>query len=131
MSVTIMVSLFGKPGQELDEGAPVTAEELRGLGRRLHERLDEAASIVEKLCGAGWESQMSLYDIILSHPYLNTTAEVEAKLEELGIDPQQVFIEEWEDEEDFDEEFEGEEGFEGESEFGEEGDEEEDRFKGA
>jgi hypothetical protein len=109
MPVTIMLHLFAKPGQELNEGEEVTPDQLRALGQSLQERLTEAGDIVEKLTGTGWEAQMALYDVILSHPYFHTEAQVAEKLTELGIDPESVFIDEWEDEE---EEFleEGEEG---------------------
>jgi hypothetical protein len=96
-----MVGLFGKPGQELDEGKAVTPDEIRALGQCLHERLNEAADIIDKLNRTGWESEMSLYDVILSHPYLRTEAEVESKLLELGIDPQKVCIMEDPDEDEY------------------------------
>jgi hypothetical protein len=104
MSVQLMIFLFGKPGQELDEGSEVTAKELRELGKNLHARLDEAANNVEKLTNAGWQAEMTLYDIILSHPYLNTVAAVEEQLEKLGIDPETVTIDDWDDEEEEEEE---------------------------
>jgi hypothetical protein len=109
-----MIFLFGKPGQELEEGGEVTASQLRELGKNLHARLDEAADNVEKLTNAGWQAEMTLYDIILSHPYLNTVAAVEEQLEKLGIDPETVTIDDWDDEEeeeemeDFEDEPEGE-----------------------
>jgi hypothetical protein len=90
--------LFGKPGQELEEGGGVTPTELRGLGKALHARLEEAADIVEKLEGAGWEVQMGLYDVFLTHPYLDSAAAVEEKLRDLDIDPEHVSIDEWPDE---------------------------------
>lgn len=100
MAVTVMLHLFGKPGQELEEGGEVTAEQLRSLGRDLYERLNEAAAIVEKLTGGGWEAQMMLYDISLDNPYINTQLQAETKLIDLGIDPEKLWIDEWEDEED-------------------------------
>lgn len=99
MPVTIMLYLFGKPGVELREGEDVTPEELRALGDDLKERLTSAAEVVEKLTGAGWDAQMTLYDILLSHPYIDTEAQAAEKLEELGIDSSRVHIDEWEDEE--------------------------------
>jgi len=103
MAVTLMVPLFGKPGQEIPEGSEVTAQELRALGQDLQARLQEAADVVEKLTGAGWEAQMLLYDICLSHPYMQTAVQAEEKLHDLGINPESVIIDEWpdEDEEDF------------------------------
>src|SRR4051812_30222392 len=79
MPVTIMLYLFGKPGVELREGEDVTPEELRALGDDLKERLTSAAEIVEKLTGAGWDAQMTLYDILLSHPYIDTEPQAAEK----------------------------------------------------
>lgn len=104
MSVTLSLFLFGKPGQELDEGGDVTPEQLRALGKEMHARLEEAATIVEKLGNTGWEIQMGLYDVFMSHPYLTSASAVEEKLQDLGIDPEHVSIDEWPDEEDDDEE---------------------------
>jgi hypothetical protein len=100
MAVTLIVPLFGKPGQELNEGGEVTAPQLRDLADDLQARLREAADIVEKLTAAGWETEMTLYDIMLSHPYVTTEVQAQAKLDDLGIDPERVHIEEWPDEED-------------------------------
>jgi hypothetical protein len=103
--------LFGKPGWELNEGEEVTPEQLRALADDLHARLTEAADVLEKLTAAGWDAQMTLYDVFLSHTYITTAAQAEEKLLDLGIDPKLVAIDELEDEEeveDVDEEFEGE-----------------------
>ncbi|HXG12958.1 MAG TPA: hypothetical protein VNK04_24585 [Gemmataceae bacterium] len=96
--VTISLFLFGKPGQELNEGGEVTPDELRALGKDLRARLEETADLLEKLTAAGWEAQMGLYDVMLSHPYLRTASEAEAKLLDLGIDPEKVCLDEWPDE---------------------------------
>ena len=98
MSVTLMMYLFGKPGQEPDEGEEVTPQQLRQLGADLKGRLDEAADIIEKLTGAGWDAQMALYDILLSHPYITSAVQAEQQLQDLGIDPEKVHVEEWPDE---------------------------------
>jgi hypothetical protein len=100
MAVSLNLFLFGKPGQELDEGGSVTASQLRDLSRKLHARLEETATIVEKLTATGWEAQMGLYDINLYHPYINTAPHAEEKLRELDIDPETITIDEWEDEDD-------------------------------
>jgi hypothetical protein len=104
MAVSLNLYLFGKPGQELNEGGPVTAQEVRELGQELQARLKAVAAIVEKLTATGWEAQMGLYDINLYHPYIDTATHAEEKLHELGIDPARVCIDEWEEEDD--EEFE-------------------------
>lgn len=116
MSVSVMLYLFGKPGQELDEGGEVTAAQLRDLGTELNARLQNAADIVGKLTETGWEAEMGLYDIYLHHPYVRTEQEARMRLDELGIDPEQVFIDEFEDEEELEDEvgLEDEEDDEGE-----------------
>ncbi len=107
MGVTLMVHLFGKPGQELDEGSEVTGQQIRELADHLAARLREDADTVDKLTGAGWQAEMALYDVILSHPYVSTEAETLIRLNDLGIDPEAVCIFEFEDEdEDIDEDFE-------------------------
>ena len=98
MGVVLTLTLFGKPGMELEEGAAVTAQQLRDLGRDLLARLDKAADIVEKLTGAGWEAQMALYHISLVHPYIHSSTQAVQKLLDLGIDPEDVDIDEWEEE---------------------------------
>jgi hypothetical protein len=109
MAVTLMLYLFGKPGVELNEGAEVTPKDLRDLGADLQARMNAAADIVEKLAGAGWEARLSLYDVMLSNPYVETAVQAEGRLLALGIDPDAVAIDEWpEEEEEFEEEFGGE-----------------------
>jgi hypothetical protein len=115
MSVFVSIWLFGKPGHELDEGEPVTAEEVRALADELHARLHDTANIVEKLTGAGWEAYTALYDIHFSHPYLTTKTAVEEQFLSLGIDLDRLCIEELEDEDDFIDD-EDEEGWEDEGE---------------
>jgi hypothetical protein len=101
MSVFVSIWLFGKPGHELNEGEPVTTEELRALAEELHDRLNATADIVEKLTRAGWEAHMALYDIHFSHPYINTKTGAEEQFLSLGIDLDRLCIDEWEDEDDF------------------------------
>jgi hypothetical protein len=105
MAVTLSIFLFGKPGQELNEGGEVTPQEVRALARELADRLEHTATTLEKLTGAGWEAEMALYDILLAHPYVRTESEARMRLDDLGIDPEEVAILEFEDE---DEEFEDE-----------------------
>jgi hypothetical protein len=101
VSVLANVWLFGKPGQELNEGSEVTAAEIRELAQCLAERLQRVADIVDKMTGAGWDAQMCLYDVVLSHPYVRTEADARTRLDDLGIDPDEVCLMELEDEDDF------------------------------
>jgi hypothetical protein len=119
VSVSVTLWLFGKPGHELNEGEEVQADQIRALAQGMKERLELAADIVEKLTGAGWEAQMGLYDVMLYNPYVRTEADVRTRLDDLGIDPDEVSILEFEgdeDDEDFDELEGEEEGFTGEGE---------------
>jgi hypothetical protein len=119
VSVSVTLWLFGKPGHELSEGEEITAEQIRDLAQGMKERLEQAADIVEKLTGAGWEAQMGLYDVMLYNPFVRTEADVRTRLDGLGIDPDEVSILEFEGEDDEDEfdELEGEgEEFPGEEE---------------
>jgi hypothetical protein len=119
VSVSVTLWLFGKPGHELNEGEDVHADAIRALAQSMKERLEQAADIVEKLTGAGWEAQMGLYDVMLYNPYVRTEADVRTRLDDLGIDPDEVSILEFEgdeDEEEFDELEGEEEGFTGEGE---------------
>ncbi|MCI0465135.1 MAG: hypothetical protein L0Z62_50075 [Gemmataceae bacterium] len=104
MSVLVSLWMFGKPGMELREGEDITADEIRALQQELFERLGRAAEIVEQMTAAGWDAQMSLYDVMLSHPYVRTEADARTRLDDLGIDPEEVHIDEFEDEEDFEDE---------------------------
>jgi hypothetical protein len=98
MSVMLTLPLFGKPGHELEEGSEVTGQQLRDLGQDLAARLAEAADLVDQLTGAGWEAQLTLYDVMLSHPYVETEAEARSRLDALGIDPDRIHIDEFDDE---------------------------------
>jgi hypothetical protein len=48
MSVVICLPLFGPPGRELEEGAVIHGPELRELGVRLGERVNEAADTLDR-----------------------------------------------------------------------------------
>ena len=60
---------------------------------------DRLSGILDKLTGAGWSAQTTLYDIFLSHPYVRTEAEARMRLDDLGIDPDEILIMESDDEE--------------------------------
>jgi hypothetical protein len=119
MAVFINLPLFFKPGYELGEGEEVTGEQIRNLGQDLAARLEHIGNLVDKLTGAGWEAQTGLYDVMLSHPFFRTADEARAQLDGLGIDPEHVNLDEFEDEDDelledeFDEEDEREDEGEG------------------
>jgi hypothetical protein len=120
MAVHISVFLFSKPAHELDkEGEEISGADVRALAEEMHQRLLHTAEVLDKLTAHGWEATMMLYDVALSHPYINTEAEARDRIADLGIDPDRICFMEFEDEEEWDEEEEFEEEF-GEGEFEEE-----------
>jgi hypothetical protein len=97
--------LFSKPAHELDrEGEEVEPNEVRALADHLQQRLRETADALEKLTTHGWEATMMLYDICLSHPYINTEAEARGRIEDMGLNPDDFCFMEFDDEEEWDEE---------------------------
>jgi hypothetical protein len=98
MCASIQLHLFGKPAVYLDEGGPVTAQQLRELGQDLKAHLDKAADALQKLQADGWQVTMCLYDVELVNPSVKTAKEAEERLKALGIDPTDVGIDAAEDE---------------------------------
>jgi hypothetical protein len=92
MAVNVCLTLFGSPGQELEEGTDVTAAKLRALAADLNERLLKAAEIVDKLSAAGWSAQAGMYDIIFLNDDIQTRDDARRRLQELGIDPEELMI---------------------------------------
>jgi hypothetical protein len=92
MGVTVSLPLFGEPGRELDEGSVLTGKQLRELATGLHERLDKAAAALDALAAAGWKANVALFDAILYHPQILTRDDVERRVRELGIDPENLII---------------------------------------
>jgi hypothetical protein len=87
-----------KPEDELvDANQAVTYEQLHALAQDMHERLTEAANILKVLTKAGWGATMMMYDIWLSPADAESAAEVKAELAKLGIDPDKLRIEDFED----------------------------------
>ena len=101
MGVTVCLPLFGNPGHELEEGAPVRGDHLRNLAAELQERLQKAAERLDKLADAGWRTQAAMYEVILHHAAVQTREEASRRLQDLGIDPEELMIvEDVEDDED-------------------------------
>ena len=101
MGVTVCLPLFGNPGHELEEGAPIKGDHLRNLAVELQERLQQAAERLDKLTGAGWRTQAAMYEVILHHAAVATREEAARRLQDLGIDPEELMIvEDVEEEED-------------------------------
>ena len=57
------------------------------------------ADALDKLTSAGWEASMGLYDVLLSHPYIDSEADARGRIEDLGLDPEHFHFPEWEDDE--------------------------------
>jgi hypothetical protein len=92
MGVTICLPLFGPPGRELEEGLDVNDVQLRNLASELHERLHKAAGILEKLHAAGWSARVAMYDVILTRLGVETKADAERYLGELGLAAEEFLI---------------------------------------
>jgi len=90
MSVTICMPLFGSPDRELERGA--RSKDLRTLADSLRERLLQAADDLDKLTAGGWSAQVAMFDLLLSHPHVDTREKAETRLRALGIDPEQLLI---------------------------------------
>jgi hypothetical protein len=103
MGITVCLPLFGNPGHELevDEGDPAKSKDLRRLGDALRDRLAKAADDLDKVNADGWSAHLGMYDLILTHPDVDTRAMAEDRLRAIGIDPAELLIvEDVEDEED-------------------------------
>src|SRR5260370_9151596 len=88
MPISIMMHLFSKPAIELGkEGEPIDAADIRMLAEELHNRLRAAADAMDCLTGKGWDAQMALYDVILSHPYIDSEADARDRIADLGLNP--------------------------------------------
>ncbi len=92
MGVTVCLPLFAAAGQELEEGRALRGSQLRDLAAALNERLLAAADLLDRLAAAGWSSQVALYDVILSNSAVQTKADAERRLRELGADPEKFII---------------------------------------
>ncbi|SRR5581483_3405969 len=92
MGVTVCLPLFGPPGRELDEGSDIKGVQLRKLATELHERLDKAAEMLEKLHAAGWSARVAMYDVIVTRLGVETKADAERWLGELGLAAEEFLI---------------------------------------
>ncbi len=102
MGVVICLPLFGPPGRELEEGAPLKGKPLRDLAAELTERLHKAADTLDKLTAAGWHTQLAMYDVLLSQPGVETRDEAIRRLGALGVNTDELMILEEEEAEDED-----------------------------
>jgi len=81
------------------EGGKATPEMLREKGKELKERLEKAAEVLGKLLKNGWElveGYGALYSLELTKEI--SLEEAREELLTLGIDPDEVNLEEFEDE---------------------------------
>jgi hypothetical protein len=92
MGVVICLPLFGPPGRELEEGAPLVGKPLRDLAAELTERLHKAADTLDKLSAAGWHTQLAMYDVLLSRPGIETQDEAVRRLSALGVNTEELMI---------------------------------------
>jgi hypothetical protein len=95
--VDVGIFLWHKPGEELGEGEPLTAERLRQRAAQLQSHLQQVAAILEKLGAAGWSAATGLYDVRLTHPRVTTANQALDYLAKLGVDPDGVYIDEFDE----------------------------------
>lgn len=98
MSVSVSLFLFGKPEQMIDE--PVSAQRLRDLRDQLNASLTASANALERMTADGWESEVALYDIVFTHPEVNTERQAIKRLKGLGLSAKDFRIDEHDDAED-------------------------------
>jgi hypothetical protein len=94
---SLSIWLFGKPAWELEglEGGELDSkffEEIAALGKELRERLEWVSRIAKVLLDHGWDPSGGLYDITF---YKSISEELARKeLQELGLDPEEMNLEE-------------------------------------
>jgi len=100
MPVNVCLPLFGNPARELGEGAALRGRDLRELGQNLHQRLEKAADMLEKLQAAGWTARVAEFDVMLTRADVQTRESAERLLREADVELEQLIIlEEVEEEE--------------------------------
>jgi hypothetical protein len=92
MGVTVSLPLFGNPGRELEEGEPIRGRQLRDLADNLHQRLLQAAELIDKLALDGWVTQTAMFDVLLNHREVETQEQAVTRLRALGADPDAFLI---------------------------------------
>ena len=85
---TISIWLFGKPEWEFN--GKVSAKEIKSKGEELKNRLKEVSETMEKLLSAGWDYEMTLYDLQFYKNISKKNAEKELKRLDLNKDAYQV-----------------------------------------
>src|SRR3989344_256828 len=100
--INISIGLYGKPSWDMDiESEEITNGEMfRAQGKYLKEHLENVADIVEKLTGAGWSCSGTLYDLQFFKESVINKSEAKKELKRLKINPKDIHIEEYEEEED-------------------------------
>jgi hypothetical protein len=102
----LSIFLFGKPAWEIDglEGGDIdftTLEKIEALGKQLHAHLQWSAKVARELLDHGWDAYGGLYDLDFYKPIPEELARKE--LEELGLNPDELNLEEEEFEDESDE----------------------------
>lgn len=92
--VGISMYLFGKPEWEFDGN--INSKKIKSKGDELKSRLHGIADATDKLIAAGWECEMTLYDLCFYKKL--SKADAEDELKRLNIPNGMYAIEEDEDE---------------------------------
>ncbi|HEV3258687.1 MAG TPA: hypothetical protein VG013_17560 [Gemmataceae bacterium] len=97
--VYVTLHLFAKPGRGPKEGAAVTAEQVRALAGHMAAWLQEVAKIADAMEKDRWGLAMGLHELHFSHAEIETEAEAQARIRNLGLPLSDFHIEAWEDDE--------------------------------
>lgn len=91
----ITLWLFGKPEWEIDL-EKAKPDDIAALGKDIKDRLERVSKIFEKLEKNDWDRSAGLYDIMM---FKNVTKKEAIKeLKRLEINPKDVSIHEWDEE---------------------------------
>jgi len=103
--INLSIWLYGKPEWDLDlEDDNMNTEIIKEHGDYLKEHMYRVAKIVEILKLSGWSCSMALYALEFYNEKIKSEKEAKIELKKLGINPKEINIIEFEDEEDYIEE---------------------------
>ena len=94
--IEIYLHLFGKPEWEIN-GDSAKAEEFKELGKKIQERLEKISNFIQILEEKYWKRSATSYGIIFYKDITRSQAERELKL--LNINPEEVDLQEYNDQE--------------------------------
>lgn len=97
--IEVNIPLFGMPSLELDiAGQEVTEPDIFRLkGLELLDRLDRVAEMIEAMKNDGWSIVGEVFSLSAYHERITNIVDAEHRLMQLGIEPSEVFVTEFEE----------------------------------